>query len=125
MNVPTDSQALSIDQFWKWAAIHYNCILRAGNETILVFDYDYLHWHLVEEEDELLVVQIIRGKDIITELVIDRRMVMYVESNPQDDGNVLFELVGSVQGEPMALFHFLMSHGYEDEDERPAHKWTH
>lgn len=125
MNIPENQQALSLEAFWRWAAAHYNCILRAGAEQCVIYDQPYLHWHLISEEDDLLIAQVIRGKDLITELVVDAQQVRYVESNTQEDGNVLFELVGEVQGEPLSLYHFLMAHGYEDETPQRRHEWTH
>jgi hypothetical protein len=125
LNIPDNSQALSVQQFWRWAAAHYNCIIRAGSDQCVVYDQPYLHWHLIEEEDDLYIAQIIRGKDLITELVIDARQVVYVESVQQEDANVLFELIGNIEGEPIALYHFLMAHGYENEDDRARSKWTH
>lgn len=117
-------QALSFEQFWGWLKIHYNCIVRAGGEGCVVYDQPYLHWHMLEEED-LSIVQIIRGKDLITELVIEPRQVMYVESTLQEENNVLFELIGTIQDEPVSLFHFMMAHGYEEEEERIRPRWTH
>ncbi len=120
-----NSQASSLEVFWRWASIHYNCILRAGSDQCIIYDQSYLHWHLIEEEDDLLIVQVIRGKDLIAELIIDARQVMYVESTIQDDNNVQFELITDVHGEPVPLYHFLMAHGYEDGEGRSAHEWTH
>lgn len=125
MNLTEDAQALSVQKFWRWAAAHYNCILRAGSDQCVVYDQPYLHWHLIEEEDDLFVAQIIRGKDLITELVVDARQVVYVESTQQEDANVLFELIGNIGGEPVPLYHFVMAHGYESEEERTRSTWTH
>ena len=71
------------------------------------------------------MVQVIRGKDLISELVIDPRQVMYVESSPQEGDNVLFELIGGEEGEAFPIYHFLMAHGYDDESEEPSSRWTH
>jgi hypothetical protein len=119
------AQALTLDSFWRWAAAHYNCILRAGSDQCVIYDQRYLHWHLIEEEQDLLVVQVVRGKDLVSELVIDARQVAYVESSVQDDENVLFELVGDVNGEPVPLYHFVMAHGFDDDAGRNPHEWTH
>ncbi len=125
MNISTDTAAMSLEQFWSWASMHYNCIIRAGNESCLAFDQPYIHWHLAREEG-MLFVQLLRGKDLILEFVIDPTMVLYVEATPQtEDEQVLFDLVGNIQGEPLSIFHFLMAHGYEDEEGTSARKWTH
>jgi hypothetical protein len=114
---------LAVEQFWHWLAMHYNCILRAGSDDCVIYDQNYLHWHLLEDEDGLWVVQIIRGKEVITELVIDRTQVLYVEVAEQEEEQVLFELMGSVDGEVRCFYHFLMAHGVESEP--PSHGWTH
>jgi len=121
----SNPQALSLDLFWRWLKIHYNCIVRAGGEGCVVYDQPYLHWHMIEEEDDLYIVQLIKGKDLITEIVIDARQIMYVESSSHEDNNVLFELIGTIQNEPVSLFHFMMAHGYEEEEERSSSRWTH
>ena len=91
----------------------------------MLYDQEDLHWHLIEEEDELLVAQLVRGKSLIAELVIDARQITYVESAVQPDDTVLFQLVGDINGEPVPLYHFLMSHDYEEELARSGRQWTH
>jgi hypothetical protein len=124
MSIPSNPQALTLPQFWRWLKLHYNCILRAGDDGCMIYDQPYLHWHLLEEEEDLLVVQVIRGKDLIAELIIDQRQIMYVEAVPQEDNNVLFDLIGAVEDEPVSLVHFLLAHAYEDEGQ-DRHRWTH
>lgn len=125
MSIPNDSRALTLEQFWSWAAIHYNCILRAGNDSCLVFDHPYIHWHLAREEG-LLFIQAIRGKDLLAEFAIDPNIVIYVESNPQpEEEQVIFDLVARVNGEPLSIFHFLMAHGYDEDEETSRRGWTH
>lgn len=126
MNIATGRDALSLDQFWNWASLHYNCIIQVGNENCLAFDQPYIHWHLSREEG-LLFVQMIRGKDLLTEFVIDPTTVVFVDSTPQqEDEQVLFDLVGNVDGEPYSIFHFLMAHGYDEEEQEASRRgWTH
>ncbi len=124
MTIASNSGTLSLADFWRWASYHYNCILRAGSDTCVVFDQPYLHWHLLQEPDGTLVVQTIRGKDLIAEIVVDPASVVYVESSPQEDDQVLFELFVETAEEPIPLFHFLMSHGF-DEEQNDVGRWTH
>lgn len=126
MNIPSNSGTLSLQDFWSWAAYHYNCILRAGSDTCVIFDQPYMHWHLLQEPDGTLVVQTLRNKDLLAEIVIDPGHVMYVESTPQEEEQVLFELVVSGEsGEVIPLFHFLMAHGYDEEQTVQGRGLTH
>jgi hypothetical protein len=121
----SDTKALNLDQFWRWVTVHYNCIIRAGNDSCLLFDLPDLHWHLTRE-DGLLYVQLIRAKDLIAELAIDPTVVLYVEATPQqEEEQVIFDLVADVDGEPMSVFHFLMAHGYDEAADAQRRSWTH
>ena len=125
MTIPANTGTLELDAFWKWASAHYNCIVRAGSDSCVIYDQPYVHWHLAQERDGTLVVQLIRGKDLISELVIDPRQVMYVESRPDEEEQVLFELIVEAQGEAVPVYHFLMAHGYDDDQTGPRRGWTH
>lgn len=121
----SETKALNLDEFWRWASMHYNCILRAGNDACVVFDHPYLHWHLTRE-DGLLFVQLVRGKDLIAEFAIDPNLVLYVEATPQqEEEQVNFDLVANVDGEPLNIFHFLMAHGYDEDEDSQRRGWTH
>jgi len=125
MSMPVEATTLTLGIFWQWVGAHYNCIVRAGSDTCVFFDQPFLHWHLIEDLDGQLVAQLIRGKDLVGELVIDPRMVLYVEVTAQDDEQVLFELVVDSDGEPIPQFHFLMAHGYDEDQDAARRGWTH
>jgi hypothetical protein len=120
-----DANTLTLDAFWRWASAHYNCIIRAGSDSSVLYDQPYLHWHLLQEREGMLVAQLVRGKDLVAELVVDPRNVMYVESRPDEEDQVLFELIVEMQGEAVPFYHFLMAHGYDDDQDLPSRGWTH
>ena len=113
---------LSFDRFWRWLRRHANCILRAGTPDSFLYDADDLHWHLDEDEERVPTVQLLRGKQLLGELLIEMRDVLFVQAVPDPDGEqgqFVFELVGGGGDEPYALYHFLLAHGF---DEEAAHR---
>ena len=122
----TDSTpTMSIDSFWEWLTAHPNCILRAGTRETAIFDDDDLHWHLTREGTETLLVQLIRGKRLMGELLIPREQVAYVQGGIGDQqGEFVFELVSSSDSVQSTLFFFVLTHGYEsrtEPDQRKVH----
>ena len=109
---------LPLDRFWRWLKQHANCIVRAGGGDVWLHDQEAFHWHLEEDEDRNPVVQLVWGKLLVGEMVLEAREVLYVQATPDPDapepGQFLFELLGGT-GEPEALYHFLMAHGFEGE----------
>ena len=110
---------LTLDRFWRWIKDHPNCILRAGTSDAFFYDHDDLHWHLAEDPGRNLTVQLISGKELLGEIVINARDVLFVQAEPDaesgEPGRFLFELVGGAQEETYALYHFLVAHAFEDE----------
>lgn len=122
----TDSTpTMSIDIFWAWLTAHPNCILRAGTRETAIFDDEDLHWHLTREGADTLLVQLIRGKRLMGELLIPRDQIAYVQGGIGDQqGEFVFELVSSSDSVQPALFFFVLTHGYEsqaDPDPRRVH----
>jgi len=110
--------ALALERFWKWLKDHSNCILRAGTQDCYLYDQDELHWHLGEGPDRNLWVQVMSGKQLVSELVIETASVLFVQAAPDTEtdepGRFLFELVGGPKDEAYPLYHFLMAHGFDD-----------
>ena len=109
---------LAFDRFWRWLKSHRNCILRAGTVDTYLHDQEAFHWHLEEDAERNPVVQLVWGKLLVGELVMDVRDVIYVEATPEEggeQGQFLFELVGGSKEEPYAVYHFLLAHGFEEE----------
>ena len=110
---------LPFERFWRWLRRHANCILRAGTPDAFLYDADDLHWHLDEDEDRVPTVQLLRGKQLLAEVVLETREVLFVQALPDPDGEqgqFIFELVGGPAGtEPYPLYHFVLAHGFDDE----------
>ena len=110
---------LTFERFWKWLKHHPNCILRAGTPDVWLYDQDDLHWHLEEDPERHPSVQLVRGKQILAEIVLDVRDAVFVQAtlDSEEDGErrYLFEVVGGDQVEPYAVYHFLVAHGFEEE----------
>ncbi len=113
---------LSFERFWRWLKRHASCVLRAGTQETFLYDQDDLHWHLEEDEDRVPTVQLMRGKQILGEVVIETRDILFVQALPDpegEQGQFLFELVGGGGDEPYAVYHFVLTHGF---DEETAHR---
>lgn len=119
MGVTVDTgTTLAFDRFWRWLKRHTHCILRAGTPDAFLYDQEDLHWHLEEEDDRVPTVQLVRGKQIVAELVLELREVLFVQAVPDPDGEAgqfVFELVAGDGDEPYAAYHFLLAHGFDDE----------
>jgi hypothetical protein len=110
---------LPFERFWRWLRRHANCILRAGTSDAFLYDAEDLHWHLDEDEDRVPTVQLLRGKQLLGELALETRDVLFVQAVPDPDGEAgqfVFELVGGGPGEePYPLYHFVLAHGLDEE----------
>jgi hypothetical protein len=110
---------LPFDRFWRWLRQHANCIVRAGTLDVYLHDQDAFHWHLDEDAERNPVIQLVWAKLLVAEIVMDVRDVLYVEATPDQEsanpGQFVFEVIGGSREEPYALYHFVMSHGFEEE----------
>lgn len=109
---------LPFERFWRWLRRHANCILRAGTPDAFLYDADDLHWHLEEDEDRVPTVQLVRGKQLLGEIAIDAREILFVQALPDPDGEhgqFLFEAVGGGADEPYPMYHFVLAHGLDEE----------
>ena len=112
----------SFDAFWSWLLRHPNCIVRAGTPETQIFDDEDLHWHFANE-GATLFVQVIRGKRLMGELLIDPEAVAYVQAYGEEpEGEFAFELISETETDRVALYFFVLSHGMEGEDPPPAHR---
>lgn len=114
---------LTFEAFWSWLLGHPNCILRAGTPEAVVYDDEDLHWHFASEGPQTLVVQVMRGKRLVGELLVEPEHVTYVlgAAGEREDEH-LFELVSEGAGDRTASYFFVLSHGYDvEEEEEPSH----
>jgi hypothetical protein len=111
--------ALGLERFWRWVKEHSDCILRAGTPETYLYDHEQVHWHLGEDSDRNFVVQLVWGKQIIGEMLLAPREVLFVQAAPDPEseqpGRFIFELIGGSKEEPYPLYHFLMAHAFEEE----------
>jgi len=117
-NLADSTPTMSFETFWGWVTSHPNCILRAGTRDAVVFDDDDFHWHFSMDGPASLLVQVIRGKRLIGEILIPRQEIAFVQGVLGDhEGEFIFELVSGDESSQSALFFFVLTHGYESEDD--------
>ncbi|MBI5545734.1 MAG: hypothetical protein HY901_17740 [Deltaproteobacteria bacterium] len=119
MNVtPETGTHLPFDRFWRWVKDHPNCVLEAGSAGASVFDFEDFHWGFVQEEEGRVLVQAIRGKSLVAELVIDPSEVTYVQASPDaegaDRGQWIFEAMSGKGQEEFVVAYFVLAHGLDD-----------
>lgn len=111
---------LQFDTFWNWLVTHPNCILRAGTPEAVIYDDDDLHWHFATEGATTLLVQVLRGKRLMGELLMDPEQITYVQGVAgQHEDDHVFELISETEKDRIVAYFFVLAHAYEDEDERP------
>ncbi len=126
MTAPTPVQrspaTIDLDTFWKWLVLHPNCVVRAGSADALICDDEDFHWQFVSENNSLLIAQLVFGKRLVGEILIDRDRVAYVQVlQGEQDNEHVFELICETERERTAAWVFVMSHGMDDEPGEPAH----
>jgi hypothetical protein len=117
---------LSFEEFWLWLEGHTNCIVRAGTPEAVLYDDDDLHWQLVLESGDTRVVQLLRGKTAVAELLIHPADVTYVQGELGDvEGEYIFELISESERDRVATYHFVLDHGFDQAPgagpEEPVH----
>lgn len=117
MSTLAEPMTLTFEAFWSWLLQHPNCLLRAGTPETVVYDDDDLHW-LFASEGRFLVVQVLRGKRLMGEILVDPEPVSYVEGQTGDqEGEFIFELISESEKDRMATYFFVLTHGFEEEEE--------
>src|SRR5688572_24214995 len=97
------SATLSFDSFWSWLQAHPNCIIRAGTPESVIYDADDLHWHFAAEGTDTLVVQLMRGKNLVGEIVVSPAQIAYVQGVAgEEEDEYLFELVSEGETDRVA-----------------------
>ena len=108
---------LTFERFWRWISEHPNCVVRAGTGEATLFDFDDYHWEFHDEEDGQAVVGLIRGKNLVGELLLEKSQVLFVQASPDVEapqaGHWLFEVIGGNKDEPFGVAWFVVSHGME------------
>ena len=110
-----DLTTLSFDEFWEWLMGHPNCILRAGTPDTILFDDEDFYWHLAGTGVEPRVVQVLRGKRLIGELLLEPERITCVEGRAgEHDGEFVFQLISEAPRERRSPYFFVLPHGYEE-----------
>ncbi|HSP77584.1 MAG TPA: hypothetical protein VLQ93_03595 [Myxococcaceae bacterium] len=108
---------LPFDRFWDWLQDHPNCILSVATDDSWLYDAEALHWALFSEESGTPVVQLIQGKRLIGEMVLDTSDTLHVQVLPDPEnlerGYFLFKVMGGVRAAPRPRYTFQLSHGME------------
>ena len=120
----TDSTpTLPFDVFWEWLVSHPNCILRAGSRESILYDDDDFHWHFASEGNDSWLVQVIRGKRLIGELLLIREKIAYVQGVLGDqEGEFIFELISGDESDQGLAYFFVLSHGFETSGESDEYR---
>ncbi len=120
-----EATTLPFEAFWSWLVTHPNCILRAGTPEAVIYDDDDLHWTFAGE-DGYLLVQVLRGKRPIGELLVEPEPVTYVESSAgEQEGEVVFELISETPNDRVVSYFFVLVHGFQEEEEDVPHSRVH
>jgi hypothetical protein len=112
-----ETVTLGFANFWQWLITHPNCILRAGTPETILFDDEDLHWHFATAvEDGIPVVQVLRGKRLMGELLLIPDQISYVQGSVgEEEGEFVFELISETESERFAAYFFVLAHGYDGE----------
>ena len=129
MSITTNPEAnpltLPFEKFWGWLQAHANCILRAGTPDSVLFDHEDYHWHLASEDEATLIVQLVRGKELVGELILLANEVAYVQCNQREGEDYVFECVVETPAARDVAYQFIMAHEYDEEDTAGPRRWTH
>ncbi|WP_045120716.1 hypothetical protein [Haliangium ochraceum] len=123
--VPTPI-TLPFEKFWSWLQAHANCILRAGTPDTVLFDHEDFHWHLAAEDDATLVVQLVRGKELVSEMILLANEVAYVQCEMSEGDEYICECIMEGETSREVAYHFVMAHEYDEAEQSVVGgHWTH
>ena len=123
----TDTTPLTLpfDKFWSWVQSHKNCIVRVGTPYSVLMDQDDFHWDVITEDTETQVLQLVRGKNLVGEIVLMANEIAYVHSEPADGEEQLFECIVETPQSREVIYHFVMAHAYDEDVPAAGRRWTH
>lgn len=106
---------IPFDAFWAWLIQHPNCLIRAGSPEAVLYDDDDLHWYL-GPDGQVLVAQVIRGKRLMGELLIQPDRIAYVQDMGEErKGEHVFDLISENETERIAAYTFVLTHRFDEE----------
>ena len=113
-----EQPTLPFDVFWTWLMGHPNCILRAGTPEAVLYDDEDLHWPFAQETPETLVVQVLRGKLLVGELLLAPEQIAFVQGATGDrEDEFVFELIAETDADRYPAYFFVLIHGIDEEGE--------
>jgi hypothetical protein len=117
MRTVDDQPTLSFDAFWSWLVQHPDCIVRAGTPECVIYDDEELHWTFTEEEPQTWVVQVLRGKLLVAELLVAPEQIAYVQGTTTErDDEFVFELVTETEVDRFPAYFFVLIHGFSQDE---------
>ncbi len=112
---------LAFDPFWTWLQQHPNCIISVATPDTVLYDEDDLHWYAGPDRSNL-VVQLIRGKRLIGEMLIDAERISYIQDQGEErQGEFVFEAIFETPTDRVASYTFILKHGLDEEEAEPTH----
>ena len=121
-----ETTTLPLQTFWSWLVTHPTCVLRAGTPDAMIYDDEDLHWHFASEGPETLLVQVIRGKRLMGEILVQHEAISYVSGHAgETEGEFLFELITENEKDHLALYFFVLAHGYEEAEPEVSPRRVH
>ena len=123
----SDQVVISFEEFWQYLQYHGNCIVSAGTPDTVIYDHDDYHWHFARESAETLLVQVIRGKQMVGEILVAGTVVTFVQGMDKEGGEYLYECyVDDAPGGPVAAYFFTLSHAHDPEEAKQSQgRWVH
>jgi hypothetical protein len=116
---------LAFDAFWNWLQAHPNCIIRAGTPDAVLYDEEELHWHFAAEGTDTLLVQVLRGKKLLGEILVAPAEIAYVQGAAGEEDEYVFELITESEKDRVVTYHFVLSHGYDEKESAGAGRAVH
>lgn len=108
---------LPFDAFWAWLQQHPSCILRVSTPEAVLYDDDSFHWFIGPDQSEL-VIQLIRGKRLVGEILLDPDRIAYVQDIGEErQGEHGFEAISESPTDRVACYSFVLAHGLDLETE--------
>lgn len=122
----SDQVVLSFEELWQYLQYHANCIVSAGTADTVIYDHEDYHWHFAKEGKDTLLVQVIRGKHMVGEMLVSGTMVTFVQGVDKEGGDFLYECYVEGPEGPVAAYYFTLSHAHEPEEpKKPQGRWVH
>jgi hypothetical protein len=118
------SQTLAFDKFWNWLQAHRNCIVRVGTPYSVLMDHEDFHWEILAEDADTQILQLVRGKELVGEVIVLAAEIAYVHCPASDTEEQIFECVVETADAREVAYHFVIAHGY-DEEPSTSGRWTH